>query len=107
MREHARNYVIYLRRRAEDFAEPDRPIPKWSDLDHQAVRVVLDEFERLQHANDAAGETLRRHGLQASHSTISSGDREVRFDSDTGWKLLLLASGVVLGAFLREIIAVF
>lgn len=107
MREHARNYVIYLRRRVEDFADADRPVPKWSDLDHEAVKVVLDEFERLQHANLAASETLSRHGLQASRPKVSSGDRELRFDSDTGSRLLLLACGVLLGAFLREIIAVF
>ncbi|HYI16420.1 MAG TPA: hypothetical protein VEX37_13575 [Thermomicrobiales bacterium] len=103
MREHARNYVIYLRRRVEDFAEPDRPIPKWSDLDHEAVRVVLDEFDRLQLANLAAHEALRKHGITTSQARISSGDREVRFDSDIGWKLILLAIGVICGAFVREI----
>ena len=103
MREHARNYAIYLRRRAEDYAEPDRPIPKWSDLDHEAVKVVLDEFDRLQHANLVANEALRKHGITTSQARISSGDREVRFESDTGWKLVLLAIGVACGAFVREI----
>ncbi|HEX5163999.1 MAG TPA: hypothetical protein VFV93_01280 [Thermomicrobiales bacterium] len=107
MREHARNYVIYLRRRVEDFADADRPVPKWSDLDHEAVKVVLDEFERLQHANQSAGDTLRKHGLAPSRPKISTGDRDLPFDSDTGSRLLLLACGVLLGAFLREIIAVF
>ena len=103
MREHARNYAIYLRRRAEDFAEPDRPIPKWSDLDHEAVKVVLDEFDRLQHANVVANEALRKNGITTSHARISSGDRVVRFDSDIGWKLVLLAIGVTSGAFIREV----
>lgn len=107
MREHARNYVIYLRRRVEDFADADRPVPKWSELDHEAVKVVLDEFDRLQHVNTTANETLRRHGLQASRATVSSGDRDVRFDAETGSRLLILACGITFGAFLREIIAVF
>ena len=105
MREHARNYVIYLRRRVEDFADANRPIPKWSELDHEAVKVVLDELERLQHTNQAANETLRRHGLGISLSTFSSAGQEVRFDSGAGWKVVLVATGVLLGAFIREIIA--
>ena len=103
MREHARNYVIYLRRRVEDFSEPDRPIPKWSDLDHEAVRVVLDELDRLQHANVVANEALRKAGIKTSQATISSGDREIRFESDAGWKVILLAVGVTCGAFIREL----
>ncbi len=107
MREHARNYVIYLRRRVEDYAEPDRPIPKWSDLDHEAVKVVLDEVDWLQRAHASANETLRKNGLRSSTLRVTSGERDVRFDSEAGWRLLLLAIGVTCGAFLREIIAVF
>jgi hypothetical protein len=107
MREHARNYVIYLRRRVEDYAEPDQPIPKWSDLDHEAVKVVLDEVEWLQRANASASETLRKHGLHTSTLRVTSGERDLRFDSEAGWRLLLLAIGITCGAFLREIIAVF
>ena len=104
MREHARNYVIYLRRRVEDFGDADRPIPKWSDLDHDAVKVVLDEFDRLHHVNTAANETLRRNGLPTSHAIVRGGDREVRFDGEIGWRVLLLATGIIIGAFLREIL---
>ena len=53
--------------------------------------------------NAVANEALRKHGIKTSHATISSGEREVRFDSDTGWKLVLLAIGVTCGAFIREI----
>jgi hypothetical protein len=107
MREHARNYVIYLRRRVDDYAEPDRPIPKWTDLDHEAVRTVLDEVDWLQRANVKASEMLRKHGLQSGTLRITSGDRDVRFDGEVGWRLLLLAAGITCGAFLREIIEMF
>lgn len=107
MREHARNYVIYLRRRVEDYTEPDRPIPKWSDLDHEAVKVVLDEVDWLQRAHASANEILRKNGLQGSRVPLTSGDRDIRFDSEAGWRLLLLAVGITCGAFLREIVAVF
>jgi hypothetical protein len=84
MREHARNYAIYLRRRAEDFAEPDRPIPKWSDLDHEAVKVVLDEFERLQHANAVANEALRKNGIKTGQGCSERCARPVRLSRDPG-----------------------
>lgn len=105
MREHARNDVIYPRRRVEDYAEPDRPIPKWSDLDHDAVKIVRNEVDRLQQGNVRANETLRKHGLQSNSVTISSSDGEIGVDAETGWRLLL-AAGVVCGAFIREIGAV-
>lgn len=44
----ARNYAVYLQRRVEDHGDPSRPIPKWTDIDRDAVREVVREFRRLE-----------------------------------------------------------
>jgi hypothetical protein len=59
----ARNYAVYLQRRAEDFVDPERPLPKWSELDREAVRELLREFQRLDRAYDLAAASLQDNGL--------------------------------------------
>lgn len=59
----ARNYAVYLQRRAEDFGDPERPIPKWTDLDHEAVRELVREFWFLDRWQEDLLATLHEHGL--------------------------------------------
>lgn len=59
----ARNYAVYLQRRVEDFIDPSRPLPKWTDLDREAVRELVREFQRLDRAYDRATASLQENGL--------------------------------------------
>ena len=61
----ARNYAVYLQRRVEDHFDADRPVPKWTDIDREAVREVVREFRRLERNYDLAVEELERRGLTA------------------------------------------
>jgi hypothetical protein len=62
-RPNARNYAVYLQRRVEDFVDPERPLPKWSELDREAVRELVREFQRLDKAYDLAAASLQDYGM--------------------------------------------
>ena len=59
----ARNYAVYLQRRIEDYGDPARPMPKWTDFDRDAVRELVREFRRLERVHDLAVEQLNHHGI--------------------------------------------
>ena len=61
----ARNYAVYLQRRVEDHGDPERPAPKWSDTDREAVRELVREFRRLERLHELAVERLDEHGLES------------------------------------------
>lgn len=48
MRQDVRNHFFYLRRRVEDYPDAGQPVPRWTDLDYQAVSLLLDELGTLQ-----------------------------------------------------------
>ena len=61
----ARNYAVYLKRRVEDHRDSDRPTPKWTEIDREAVRELVREFRRLERRCDLAYERLSEHGIPA------------------------------------------
>lgn len=55
----ARDYFFYLRRRVDDYPDPDQPVPNWTEPDHEAIALLLEEVERLHAFQRAAGATAR------------------------------------------------
>ncbi len=46
----ARNYAVYLQRRVEDYGDAERLLPKWTEIDRDAVRDLVREFRRSEHS---------------------------------------------------------
>jgi len=46
----ARNYAVYLQRRVEGPGDAERPTPKWTEVDRDAVRDLVREFRRSEHS---------------------------------------------------------
>jgi hypothetical protein len=59
----ARNYAVYLQRRVEDYVDPERSLPKWTELDRDAVRELVREFQRLERAYDLAVERMEAYAV--------------------------------------------
>lgn len=62
-REQARISAIYLQRRVGDFIDNDQPVPRWTNLDQEAVANLLREFRNLDLSYRLAVDTLREHDL--------------------------------------------
>ena len=59
----AHKYVVYLQRRVEDHGDPERPTPKWTAIDRDAVRDLVREFRRLERLYDLDVERLIEHSI--------------------------------------------
>lgn len=55
--------ICYLRRRAEDYPDAGKPVPRWTDLDYQAVSLLLDELGTLQRFYQDTIPELQARGL--------------------------------------------
>jgi hypothetical protein len=110
MRPYARDYIFYLRRRVEDFPDPELPAPRWTELDHQAIGLLLDELERLHRYRQTTAPLLARHGLRGDMREPTAEDELVstyavapRARRDRALDLLLVLGGAIAGAAARLI----
>lgn len=93
-------YIAYLRRRVEDYPDENRPTPKWSELDHQAVAVVLNEVEWLRRFHDAASLLLQRRGLRVEMPVPGEPVLEEparRGFPDARWQVACFVAGALVG----------
>jgi hypothetical protein len=110
MHPYARDYIFYLRRRVEDYPVPDQPVPKWTELDHQAISLLLDELERLHRYRQTTAPLLAHHGLRGDMREATTEDELVstyavapRARRDRALDLLLVLDGAIAGASARLI----
>lgn len=60
----ARNYAVYLQRRAGDYVDRDQPAPRWTDLDREAIHELLRGFRYLEQCYDLAVAELHAAELE-------------------------------------------
>lgn len=60
----ARNYAVYLQRRAGDYVDRDQPTPRWTDLDREAVFELVRGFRYMERCYDLTVSALHDAGLE-------------------------------------------
>ncbi len=63
-REEARINAIYLQQQIHDFRDHDRPIPKWTKHDREALSNVLREYRYLDRFYRLAVDKLQEHNFR-------------------------------------------
>lgn len=97
------------RRRVEDYPDAGQPVPRWTDLDYQAVSLLLDELGTLQRYYQDTLPYLRENGIPVTLRSAGDNEQESVYDtlrpreSRLGWGLPLFGTGLLIGVYAREV----
>lgn len=107
MRQDVRNHFFYLRRRVKDYPDAGQPAPRWTDLDYQAVSLLLDELGTPQRFYQDTAPDLRARGLPVA---LRPEDREESVydtfqprEHPRSLGVLLFGIGLLIGIYGREV----
>ena len=111
MRQDVRNHFFYLRRRVEDYPDAGQPVPRWTDLDYQAVSLLLDELGTLQRYYQDTLPHMKQNGipvvLRPDEQEESVYDTFRPRERPRSLGLLLFTIGVLIGVYVREMWSLF
>ena len=107
MRQDVRNHFFYLRRRVEDYPDASQPVPRWTDLDYQAVSLLLDELGTLQRFYADTAPELQARGvpivLRPEDQEESVYDTFQPHERSRSLGVLLFGVGLFIGVYAREV----